>query len=235
MTFDLHAFDKLRFLSSTPLFNALSTDEIQRIAPSCQIRSFAKGDMLFRAGEPCASFHIVAVGQVKLFVLSPVGQEKVIEIFSTGQSFAEAFMFLDQPYIVNAQALTDTVTVQISRDGIFREIQHDPHFSMHMLAGISRRLHTLIKDVDSYALRSGMQRLIGFLLRDVELNADSRQPSSCTVSLPASKATIASRLSLTPEYFSRVLHELEAQRLIRIDKRDIHILDLPALIRYGSH
>ena len=31
-----------------------------------------------------------------------------------------------------------------------------------------------------------------------------------TVSLPVSKATIASRLSLTPEYFSRVLHELEA-------------------------
>ena len=33
--------------------------------------------------------------------------------------------------------------------------------------------------------------------------------SLVTVSLPASKATIASRLSLTPEYFSRVLRELE--------------------------
>jgi len=45
------------------------------------------------------------------------------------------------------------------------------------------------------------------------------------VSLPVSKATIASRLSLTPEYFSRVLHELEAEGLIEIDKRDICILD----------
>jgi CRP-like cAMP-binding protein len=47
-----------------------------------------------------------------------------------------------------------------------------------------------------------------------------------TVSLPVSKATIASRLSLTPEYFSRVLHELEAAGLVRIDKRDVHILDV---------
>jgi CRP-like cAMP-binding protein len=55
-----------------------------------------------------------------------------------------------------------------------------------------------------------------------------------TVSLPVSKATIASRLSLTPEYFSRVLHELEGAGLITIDKRDIHILDPQRLAHYQS-
>jgi CRP/FNR family transcriptional regulator, dissimilatory nitrate respiration regulator len=53
-----------------------------------------------------------------------------------------------------------------------------------------------------------------------------------TVSLPVSKATIASRLSLTPEYFSRVLHELEAHGLIEIDRRDIRILDAKRLSGY---
>jgi CRP-like cAMP-binding protein len=52
------------------------------------------------------------------------------------------------------------------------------------------------------------------------------------VSLPVSKATIASRLSLTPEYFSRVLHELESAGLIAVDKRDIHILDAKRLAIY---
>ena len=52
------------------------------------------------------------------------------------------------------------------------------------------------------------------------------------VSLPVSKATIASRLSITPEYFSRVLHELEAAGLIRIDKREIHIPDVERLANY---
>jgi CRP-like cAMP-binding protein len=55
-----------------------------------------------------------------------------------------------------------------------------------------------------------------------------------TVSLPVSKATIASRLSLTPEYFSRVLHELEADGLIEIDKREIRILDVARLTNFGS-
>ena len=59
-----------------------------------------------------------------------------------------------------------------------------------------------------------------------------RRGSALTVSLPVSKATIASRLSLTPEYFSRVLHELESAGLIEIDKRDIRILDSKRLAAY---
>lgn len=47
-----------------------------------------------------------------------------------------------------------------------------------------------------------------------------------------SKATIASRLSLTPEYFSRVLHELESRGLIELDRRDIRIPDARKLSSY---
>lgn len=233
MNIHLHGFNLLEFLARTPLFSVLPGDELERVANSCRLRSFNKGDDVFRVGAPCEAFYIVASGQVKLYVLSPSGQEKVIEIFSPGHSFAEAFMFLEKPYIVNAQALTDTVLVEVSKRGIFHEIENEPRFALRMLAGISRRLHALIKDVDSYALRSGMQRLIGYLLRDIEVESQIRGGAH-TVALPASKSTIASRLSLTPEYFSRVLHELEANQLIRIDRRNIHIFDVQKLADYGS-
>lgn len=233
MNLNTQFFDMPRFLAGSPLFSGLLPDELTRIAKSCQIRNYAKGDMIFSVGEACEAFHIVVAGQVKLFVVSPAGQEKVIEIVSPGQSFAEALVFLNKPYILNAQALADTVLVNVSKRGVFSEIEQDPHFAMHMLAGVSRRLHGLVQDVEAYALRSGMQRLIGYLLRDVEMDA-ARGQSVVTVSLPASKATIASRLSLTPEYFSRVLHELEAQQLITIDRRDIRILDVQKLAGYGS-
>ena len=55
-------------------------------------------------------------------------------------------------------------------------------------------------DVEAYALHSGMQRVIGYLLRDQE-GHDTPGHGSVTVSLPVSKATVASRLSLTPENF----------------------------------
>ena len=82
------------------------------------------------------------------------------------------------------------------------------------------------------ALHSGVQRVIGYLLGDDNLDETENASQAITVSLPVSKAAIASRLSLTPEYFSRVLNELETAGLIHVDKRDIHISDTARLANY---
>lgn len=224
-------FNLPRYLSMQPLFQEMNAAELERLAGGCTLRRLARGDMVFRVGEPCDAFHVTVTGQVKLFAISPSGAEKVIEIVAPGQSFAEALMFTNRPYIVNAQALTDSLVLSIGKAAVVTEIEHDPRFAMRMLAGISRRLHGLVHDVESYALHSGLQRVIGYLLRD-QTAEDCVSGEQVTVSLPVSKATIASRLSLTPEYFSRVLHELEAAGLVRIDKRDVHILDVQRLSHY---
>jgi CRP/FNR family transcriptional regulator, dissimilatory nitrate respiration regulator len=229
---DLRQFDLPRYLSVLPLFNEMAPDELERLSKGCQLRRFARGDMVFRVGQPCEEFHVTVMGQVKLFATSPAGQEKVIELIGPGGTFAEALMFTGKPYIVNAQALTDSLVLTVRKQAVLDEIEHDPRFSLRMLAGISRRLHGLVHDVEAYALHSGMQRVIGYLLRALDADDAGEAPDTLTVSLPVSKATIASRLSLTPEYFSRVLHELEAEGLIEIDKRDIRILDVPRLSRY---
>jgi CRP-like cAMP-binding protein len=169
--------------------------------------------MVFRVGLPCEEFHVVVMGQVKLYAISPSGQEKVIELIGPGNSFGQALV------------------LRVGKDAVLAEIACDSRFALRMLAGISRRLHGLVHDVQAYALHSGMQRVIGDLLREREVE-DCVSGEVLTVSLPVSKATIASRLSLTPEYFSRVLHELEAAGLIQIDKRDIRILDAPRLAKH---
>lgn len=235
-------FDLPRYLSLQPLFQEMTRDELLRLAEGCTLQRLARGDDIFRVGDPCEAFHVVVTGQVKLFGISPTGQEKVIEIVSPGQSFAEALMFTGRPCIVNAQALNDALVLRIGKDAVLAEIERDPRFALRMLAGISRRLHGLVHDVQAYSLQSGMQRVIGYLLRDQASDPGGDpggEPAAgagaVTVSLPVSKATIASRLSLTPEYFSRVLHELEAGGLISVDRRDVHILDPQRLATYPSN
>ena len=107
MKMDVEQFDMQRYLSVLPLFSDLSLLERERVAQGCQLRRLTRGDMVFRVGEPCEAFHVVVLGQVKLYVASPAGQEKVIELVGPGNSFAEAMMFLSMPCILNAQALAD--------------------------------------------------------------------------------------------------------------------------------
>ena len=230
---DLRAFDLPRYLAVLPLFSDLGQPELERLAEGCQLRRMARGEMVFRVGEPCECFHVTVIGQVKLFAVSPAGQEKVIELLGPGNSFAEALMFLDKPYFINAQTLTDSLLLSVGKAAMLAEIQADARFALRMLAGMSRRLHGLVRDVQAYALDSGVQRIIGYLLRG-QTDGDAAADAPITVTLPVSKATVASRLSITPEYFSRVLHELEDAGLVVVDKREIRILDAQRLALYPA-
>jgi CRP-like cAMP-binding protein len=106
---------------------------------------------------------------------------------------------------------------------VFEGLARDPQFARRMLAGMSRKLHSLVSDLESVTLKSGRERVIGYLLRQ-EGGGDAAD-SPYSVSLPVSKAIVASRLNLTPEHFSRILHELVAEGLIEVDGRDIRIVD----------
>lgn len=230
---DLDRFDLPRYLSMLPLFQEMEPPELQRLAAGSKLRKLARGDEVFRFGERCTEFHVAVSGQIKLFAISPAGQEKIIEIVGPGNSFAEALMFTDKPYFINAQALSDCLLLSVSKEAVVHEIGKDARFCMRMLAGLSRRLHGLVNDVQAYSLHSGVERVIGYLLRDLpDPEASPGADQSQRVTLPVSKAVIASRLSMTPEYFSRVLHELEAKGMIEIDKRDIRIPDPQRLTGY---
>lgn len=217
-------------LGNLPLFGDMRPEELERLATGTQILHADKGETIVQRGEPCNGFHVVVYGQVKLGFTSPQGVEKVVDILGPKQSFGEGLMFLEKPYIVSAQALADCLLLHVSKSAVFREIDADPQFARRMLAGLSRRLHALVNDVEAYSLRSGTQRVIGFLLQGA---AEAQiAENAFDVVLPTNKNIIASRLNLTPEHFSRILHELAAASLIEVEGRTVHVLDNERLRTY---
>lgn len=215
------------FLANIPLFKEMRQEEIDRIAAGTSELHVLRGDVLFHKGDPCEGFHVVVYGQIKLAFTSPSGAEKVVEIMAPGQSFGEAVMFMEKPYVVYAQALADSMLLHIAKSAVFEEIERDPKFARRMIAGLSRRLHGLITDLESYSLHSGTQRVIGYLLRS-EPEPDIKD-APVSVELPIRKSIIASRLNLTPEHFSRILHDLAEEGLIKVEGRSVVILDIERL------
>ena len=218
------------FLANLPLFKELAAVEIDRIAAGTTELHVPRGEILFNKGDPCNGFHLVIYGQVKLAFVTPMGGEKVIEILGPGVSFGEALMFMGKAYIVMAQALADSLVLHVSKQVVFDELERDPAFARKMLAGLSRRLHALIADVEAYSLQSGTQRVIGYLLRQDAEGANTLK--TYKVTLPTSKAVVASRLNLTPEHFSRIMHELASAGLVTVDGREVVIRDVARLRSY---
>jgi len=217
------------FLRNLPLFRDLSANEVECIAASTSQVRMATGSILFRRGDPCAGFHVIVYGQVKLAFGASDGSEKVVEILGPGQSFGEAVMFLDKPYVVFAETLADSLLLHVGKAVIFQELEHNQDLARRMLGGLAQRLHRIVGDLEAYSLKSGTQRVIGYLLRDVVAGQTGR---TIEVTLPATKSVIASRLSITREHFSRILHELSDVGLIKVSGRNIRFLDVARLRDY---
>ena len=216
------------FLANLPMFAAMCPEELDRIARATLPVYADKGEAIVHSGDPCTGFHLVVYGQVKLGFTSPQGVEKVINIVRPGQSFGEALMFLDQPYIVTACALADSMLLHVAKHAVLAELAQDPGFARRMLSGLAQRVHSLVRDVEAYSLHSSQERVIGYLLADVP-EAINGKPVE--VHLTPGKSVIASRLNMTPEHFSRILHDLAASGLIDVDGRTVRIPDLESLRR----
>jgi CRP-like cAMP-binding protein len=204
----------------------MSTEEIECISKGTRALQLSRGDILFRRGEMPNGFYVMVHGQVKLALTSPQGIEKVVELLASGQSFGEAVMFVEKPCPVYAQALGDALVLHIKREVIISAIETDPMFSRKMLAGLSIRLHRLIASVESLSLCSSAQRVIGYLLQSLE-EVESGQ--NITITLKANKNIIASNLNITPETFSRILHNLSDKGLIEVQSREVCIRDIAKL------
>ncbi len=186
------------FVANLPLFKELSPAEIGRIVAGTTELHVPRGEILFNKGAPCNGFHLVIYGQVKLSFVTPQGSEKVVEIIGPGMSFGEALMFMERPYIVMAQALADSLLLHVAKQTVFDELERNPGFARKMLAGVSRRLHGIISDLESYSLHSGTQRVIGYLLRQDEGQAGA-QPYAVTA------ADLQGDRRLAPEPHARAL------------------------------
>ena len=223
--------DLTEILGRIPLFRELDETQRERIARGSRFLKVARGEVVIHRGEAPTGFYYLIQGRVKLVLTSPVGAEKVVEIIRDGGTFGEAVMFINKPYPVNAQATDASHLVYIAREAILDGLAKEPGFALKMLAGLSVRLHGIIRDVEVYSLYSSVQRVIGYLLFEA---GEPGEGESCTLELPVAKAVIASRLNLTPETLSRVLHELSDQGLIRVHGREIELLDRERLRTYGQ-
>ena len=100
--------------------------------------------------------------------------------------------------------------------------------ALRLLAGLSRRLHRLVASMEAVCMLSSRERVIGFLLN--ELQHEERG----VIELPSTKAVVASTLNLTPETFSRILHALEKEEIIQIRGRRIQVLEVHRLREYAA-
>lgn len=206
------------FVEKTHLFKGLSAQQLEKVLMQSTCHKLKKEQTLFSQGDEFSSFYIVRSGMVKLFRLSPDGQEKVIEVVSEGQSFAEALMFLDSPHFpVSCSALSEAEVICFNAAEFIKMLKQSPDTCLTLLGSMSQRIRGLVQEIDNLSVQTGRQRLAAYLL---ELAGENEK-----LHLPIPKSVLASRLSIKAETFSRIIKQLRNSETIVVDGAHIEIID----------
>lgn len=215
-----HIFHKLR---ASHLFSSLTDEQLDRVCTQARVIKLVDGQSLFKQGDDVKRFYLVSSGRIKLFCLSSKGQEKVIDLVSQGNAFAEALMFMDKPnYPVSASAINETEVIGIDAVDFKSMLRESVDTCFLLLADMSIRLKALVHEIDTLSLQTGNCRVASYILENSSDDAN-------TFKLNIPKHLIASRVSVKPETFSRILKDLCDKNIISVKGSEITILDRNAL------
>jgi len=208
--------DDLKTASQTAVLCGLNPRTVQTLLAPATVVELKPGDALFWQGEPATAFFIVIEGWVKLYRITPAGDEAVLHVLAKSESFAEAVAFAGGRYPATASAATDSRVMLIPAHHVMNCIRQMPDIAIAMIASTSQHLHQLVHRVEQLSAQSGLQRVAEFLAALCP-NVDG----SCTISLPYDKSLIAGRLGLKPESLSRAFARL---RSAGVEVRASHVV-----------
>ncbi len=213
----------LTLVRRSPLFCALNAVQFNTLIDTAKLYQLVEGEFLFQQDEPLKEVFVNVRGYLKLFRLTPNGDEKVVDIISPGNSFAEAVLFMGgRQYPVHAVALKPVVVVGINAAQYEQQLRSSVDLCFNMMGLMSRRMHWLLNEVDRLTLHNATFRLVSWLL-------EVREAEQRYVVLDVPKYVLASRLSIKPETFSRILKRLNQQGLLKVTDNSIELLDIDAL------
>lgn len=201
------------------LFRCLDADQLRRVAARAARVRIVEGETLFEQQDAADRFYLLLSGQIKLFRLSPLGDEKVIEVITPGATFAEALMFLAKPtYPVGAQALKPSELISIDARDFMAMLRESVDTCLLLAADLSQRLHGLLREINDLSLNTGTCRVASFFLQHAPADTD-------TFDLQLPKQVLASRLSIKPETLSRIFRSLANAGLATVSGHQVKILD----------
>jgi CRP/FNR family transcriptional regulator, dissimilatory nitrate respiration regulator len=215
-------------LRQNPLFSGLDESGLHKVKGITSFTFCKKGNILFSQGDEAHGFYLVINGKIKIYRISPQGQEYIMRIVGPGETIAEAAVFSGKTYPASAEALEESRLYYLKKTDFLFLIQKSPQLALNMMTGLSMLLRQLAQQVEDLSLKEVSARLARFLIEEA-LKVAPVPSNGLKIPLEMKKGLLASRLGTIGETLSRTLAKMKQKEIIHINKKVITLKNLDAL------
>lgn len=171
--------------------------------------SLRKDQILFHQGDSALDYFQVEEGSIKMFIVSPDGQEFIQGIFAAGESFGEPALIGKFPYPGGAKAIENGKVWKLSGDYFLQMLRENFDLHLKMTGVLCERLRYKSMVLSEISSHDPDHRIISLLKHFKSKNGKCGETSR--VRIPFTRQQIADMSGLRVETVIRTVKKLEKE------------------------
>lgn len=205
------------------VLNGLPEDSVRILLTRSRRRRFARREVLFHAGDPAASVHLVAKGRVAIRVTSPLGDLVTLDLLVAGNILGEmALLAPGGVRSATALALEPTETHMIDAE-VFAQLRRDqPALTEVLVALLAARVRQLNERLLEALYVPADSRLLRRVLELADVYG---------AEIPLTQEDLAGLAGATRATVNRVLRREEKAGTVALGRGRLVVVNREALAR----
>jgi CRP/FNR family cyclic AMP-dependent transcriptional regulator len=215
-------------LAATPLFSALDPQGAEALRASLQEVRVAKGQELFREGEPGDRLYVILEGKVKLGHGSPDGRESLMAVLGPGEMFGELSLFDPGLRTSTATALTEATVLGLGNEQLMPLLEGRPEVAAALLQALARRLRRTNEAMADLVF-SDVPGRVAKALMELGEKFGTLTPEGLLVTHDMTQEEIAQLVGASRETVNKALADFGHRGWIKLESRQVLITDVERL------
>lgn len=215
----------LPVLKRTSLFAGVGDSEIEAMM-SClntRVRSFKKGEYVFRQGEHLSDIAVLTKGTLHIQNDDYWGNRSILGQISVGELFGEAYVAPESGVLHNdVVAIEDSTVIFFDVRRILTTCSSACRFHtmvvQNMFFAISEQNRRLVQKLSHMSKRSTREKLISYL------SEEAKKQKSSSLIIPFNRQQLADFLSVDRSAMSNELCKMRNDGLIEFEKNHFRLL-----------
>jgi CRP/FNR family transcriptional regulator, cyclic AMP receptor protein len=232
MTMTTHPTSKaerlLSFLKSHTFFGGLPDAALAELIRKGHLRTFSRGETIFRRGDPGNSLMVIVSGRVKIANVNADAKEVVLNFLEPGDINGEIAVLDGNERSADAIALEDAEILAIQGRDLMPVLTAHPQAMLEIMQVLCQRLRTL-----SAIVEDGMLAMRGRVAKGLLRLAQQhgrRSRDGIRLQLTLSQTDLGRYLGLSRPNVSRQLRHLRDANVIKIDGSQVVITNEAGLV-----
>jgi CRP-like cAMP-binding protein len=216
-----------------PLLSPLPPAVRAKVIAATRARTYRRGEVVLREGEPGDTLHLVQAGRLAVRVSTESGESAILRILRPGDAFGELALLRrgeTRQRSASITSLEDVTTLALGRAAFSSLCATYPQVERLLMALMAERIDQLSQRLIE-ALYVGVEKRIFRRLSEL---VDIYGVEGRTPVIPLTQDDVAGLAGTTRPTANQVLHRLAAQGILTLHRGNMEVNDVRALRRGAS-